>query len=92
MLCAIPDGKSFKVQVKGISNANGFYIDKSFFEGDIQRDLFLVVVLVPPVGDSSQLRFLYFLTLTRKANSRKCPHPNEMADRSSTAQDSIGVQ
>jgi hypothetical protein len=48
MLCAVPDGKPFKVQVKGISNANGFYIDKSFFEGNVQTDLYLVVVLVPP--------------------------------------------
>lgn len=49
MLCAAPDGEAFRIQVKGISTANGFYIDKSFFEGQIQTNLFLVVVLVPPV-------------------------------------------
>jgi hypothetical protein len=73
MLCAIPDGKSFKVQVKGISNAKGFYIDKSFFEGDIQRDLFLVVVLVPPFGDSSQLRFFILSHSDAKSEFSKMP-------------------
>jgi hypothetical protein len=47
MLCSVPDGSPFKIQVKGISNSAGFYIDKSFFEGAAQKDLFLVVVLVP---------------------------------------------
>jgi hypothetical protein len=46
MLCAVPDGEAFKVQVKGISTPNAFYIDKAFFEGE-QPDLFLVIVLVP---------------------------------------------
>jgi hypothetical protein len=57
MLCSVPDGQSFKVQVKGISTANAIYIDKSFFDGSIQPDLFLVVVLVPPLGNDSLLRF-----------------------------------
>ena len=57
MLCSVPDGQSFKVQVKGISTANAIYIDKSFFDGPIQQDLFLVVVLVPPLGDDSLPRF-----------------------------------
>jgi hypothetical protein len=56
MLCSVPDGFPFKIQVKGISNPNAFYIDKSFFEGDAQDDLFLVVVLVPQ-EDASPIRF-----------------------------------
>src|ERR1700677_3195484 len=50
MLCSIPDGKSFKIQVKGISNEAGFYIKDTFFKGPPQIDLFLIVVLVPKVN------------------------------------------
>ncbi len=57
MLCAVPGGEAFVVQVKGISYATGFYIDKSFFEGSIQPNLILVVVLVPPPDDNSPMRF-----------------------------------
>lgn len=57
MMCAVPDGELFKIQVKGISTANAFYIDKSFFEGQVQADLFLVVVLVPPIEEESPFRF-----------------------------------
>ena len=73
MLCAIPDGKSFKVQVKGISNANGFYIDKSFFAGSTQRDLFLVVVLVPPIGDGAQIRFFVLSHANARTEFSKMP-------------------
>jgi hypothetical protein len=57
MLCTVPDGEPFKIQVKGISTANAFYIDKSFFERPIQANLFLVVVLVPPIESESTFRF-----------------------------------
>jgi hypothetical protein len=52
MLCCAPNGKAFKVQVKGLSDKYGFYIDKSFFEGE-DEDLFLVVVLVPLAEDGA---------------------------------------
>ena len=57
MLCAVPGGEAFVVQVKGISHASGFRIDKPFFEGGIQLNLILVVVLVPLPGDNSHMRF-----------------------------------
>ncbi len=57
MLCSVPNGAPFKIQVKGISGEYGFYIDKSFFEGKTQQNLFLVVVLVPPLGDDAPFRF-----------------------------------
>jgi len=57
MLCAVPDGRTFKVQVKGLSNRNGFYIDKSFFEGVTQDDLYLVVVYVPPLSTADPVEF-----------------------------------
>lgn len=72
MLCSVPDGKPFKVQVKGISNPNGFYIDKSFFEGDAQRDLFLMVVLVPADVDSS-MRFVVLSHADAKSEFSKMP-------------------
>jgi hypothetical protein len=84
MLCTVPDGKPFKVQVKGISNANGFYIDKSFFEGNVQTDLYLVVVLVPPLGADLPLRFFvlshedakreFSKMPTKKRDGRPYPH------------------
>jgi len=57
MLCAVPGGEAFAVQVKGMSYASAFYIDKPFFEGNIQPSLFLVVVFVPPPADNSPMRF-----------------------------------
>src|SRR5262249_7807694 len=56
MLCSVPDGDTFKVQVKGISGTYSFYIDKSFFEG-VQPDLFLVIGWVSPPGDGSPFRY-----------------------------------
>ena len=49
MMGAVPDGKTFKIQVKGISNEAGFFVGEKFFEGDSQSDLFLVVVYVPKI-------------------------------------------
>ena len=57
MFCAVPDGRTFKVQVKGLSNRNGFYIDKDFFEGATHGDLYLVVVYVPPLGVPGPMEF-----------------------------------
>src|SRR3989304_9610157 len=57
MLCAVPDGRTFKVQVKGLSNRNGFYIDKAFFEGATRDDLYLVVVYVPPLEVPGPIEF-----------------------------------
>lgn len=57
MLCAVPNGNQFMLQVKGISSANAFYVQKSFFEGEIQSNLFLVVVLVPRIGEEKPFRF-----------------------------------
>lgn len=48
LLCAVPDGKQFKVQVKGISNAAGFYIQRRFFDPPTHNDLYLVVVVLVP--------------------------------------------
>jgi hypothetical protein len=73
MFCSIPDGKSFKVQVKGISNEAGFYIEKAFFEGPSQSDLFLTVVLVPPLGDDSPLRFFVLSHADAKKEFSKMP-------------------
>lgn len=73
MLCSVPDGQSFKIQVKGISTANAFYIDESFFEGSAQPDLFLVVVLVPRLGDDSPFRFFMLSHADAKNEFSKMP-------------------
>ncbi|HPQ44219.1 MAG TPA: hypothetical protein PKZ42_08315 [Syntrophales bacterium] len=58
LLCSIPGGKSFKVQVKGISGSYGFYVQKEFFERYSEEELFLVVVLVPK---DEQTSWRYFI-------------------------------
>jgi hypothetical protein len=73
MLCSVPDGRPFKIQVKGISTANAFYIDKSFFEGDTQQDLFLVVVLVPPLDKDPPFRFFILNHADAKNEFSKMP-------------------
>jgi hypothetical protein len=57
LLGAIPGGKAFKVQVKGISYPNAFFVQKDFFEMETQEDLFLVVVLVPEPEQHQPFRF-----------------------------------
>lgn len=49
LLCAVPKGAPFKVQVKGLSDPNFCMIQEAFFQGN-EQDLFLVVVLVPVGG------------------------------------------
>jgi hypothetical protein len=73
MLCSAPSGQTSKVQVKGISGAYGFYIDKSFFEGETQPNLFLIVVVVPPVGDNAPFRFFILNHADAKKEFSKMP-------------------
>ena len=56
LLCAVPDGKPFKVQVKGISNQAAFWVQQTFFTAPLQDDLFLIVVWVPKPEDDSASR------------------------------------
>lgn len=76
MLCSVPDGEAFKVQVKGISTRNAFYIDKSFFDAD-QPDLFLVVVLVPY---SEEEPFQFFVLSHAKAKEEFSKMPTHKRD------------
>jgi hypothetical protein len=73
MLCTVPDGPTFKIQVKGVSNRNGFYIDSSFFDGATQADLFLVVVYVPPLGSSGPMEFHVLSHAQAQAEFSKMP-------------------
>jgi hypothetical protein len=77
MLCSVPDGSLFKIQVKGISNPNGFYIDKSFFEGVTQKDLFLVVVLVPKEAASPFQFFVLSHAEAKKEFSKMRTHKRD---------------
>ena len=59
LLCSVPEGKAFKVQVKGISGSYAFYVQKEFFDKkDREEALFLVVVLVP---NDEQTSWRYFI-------------------------------
>jgi len=57
LLCSVPDGMAFKVEVKGITYAAGLRVQDIFFAGEAQNDLFLVVVHVPPPDSEGHLRF-----------------------------------
>jgi hypothetical protein len=69
MMCSIPDGKTFKIQVKGISDEWAFYIDKPFFDGATQKDLYLVVVLVPKEA-RNDLPFRFFILSHEEAQNQ----------------------
>ena len=73
LLCSVPDGKPFKVQVKGISNRAGFYIQQSFFTASLQNDLFLIVVWVPKPEDNSVSRFFVLSHKDAIKESSKMP-------------------
>lgn len=72
MICAVPDGRTLKVQVKGLSHRNGFYIKKKFFEGT-HGDLYLVVVYVPPLGVEEPLEFFVLSHKQAKNEFSKMP-------------------
>jgi hypothetical protein len=57
LLCTAPDGKAFKVQVKGISNKAGFYVQEEFFTTKAQADLFLIMAFVPKIGDDAPCEY-----------------------------------
>jgi hypothetical protein len=60
LLASVPDGRPFKVQVKGISKPWGFFLQKSFLRAKLQRNLYLVVVIVarqPLQNKSTAFRF-----------------------------------
>jgi hypothetical protein len=77
MLCAVPDGKQFSVQVKGVSTANAFRIDKSFFDPPVQDALFLIVVLVPKDDHSN---FSFFVLSHAEAQSEYEKLPKQKRD------------
>jgi len=78
LLCAVPDGKPFKVQVKGISNQNAFYAQKEFFEAPTQKDLYLVVVLV--TSDVEQLALRFFILTHEEAQKEFANMPKTKKD------------
>jgi len=60
LLAATKGRPVFEVQVKGISKKeNGVWIQKSFFDGQPQRDLFLFIVEVP--GQDKKEPFQFFI-------------------------------
>lgn len=65
------------MQVKGISTPNAFRIDKSFFEGPSQADLFLVVVLVPK---NEHLNFNFFVLSHAEAQAEFKKLPTHKKD------------
>jgi hypothetical protein len=48
LICSVPEGKAFKVQVKGLSGKTSVWIQRRFLTAPKQKNLFLIVVLVPP--------------------------------------------
>src|SRR5438552_5435665 len=66
MMGAVPDGKTFKIQVKGISNRAGFFVGEKFFEGKSQADLLLVVVYVPKINMQEPQEPMEFYILKHK--------------------------
>jgi hypothetical protein len=57
LVCSVPEGEGFKVQVKGISGKIGVFIQTAFFRQPVQKDLFLIVVLVPPLPEKFGPKF-----------------------------------
>lgn len=58
LICTSPSGHSFRVQAKGTSTPNAVRIQRDFLQGPPQKDLILVVVLVPL---ETELPYQYFL-------------------------------
>ena len=80
LLCSVPNGQTFKVQVKGCSDKNALNLGEKFLGVPAQLDLFLVVVLVPPSDSNASLRFFLLSQLEALEEWKKLP--NEKADGS----------
>jgi len=82
LICTVPDGKPFKVQVKGLSDEWDFYVQKGFFEAADQSDLFMIVVLVPsvePRGNAS-LPFRFFILSHAETKAEFSKYPTVKRD------------
>jgi hypothetical protein len=77
LLCDVPDGVPFKIQVKGISTKNAFWVQKTFFDAVRQDDLFLIVVLVPYDVESA---FRFFILSHHDAQQAFSKMPTEKKD------------
>ena len=73
LLCSVPDGESFKVQVKGMSNHAGPWIQKHFFEDQEDPQLFFIIVNVP-FDDKERFEFFIMTHGDIKSVWRKKKH------------------
>ncbi len=65
LLCASPNGKPFKVQVKSLTSGNAVLIQKTLLDTDPQPDLFFAVVLVPDKDEAPmEFRILMHCEIT----------------------------
>lgn len=57
LLCAVPEGPAFKVQVKSLTAPNFVLIPHRMLEAEPERSLFFAVVLVPPPDRDDSFEF-----------------------------------
>lgn len=74
LLCSAPEGKQFRVQVKGMRNRNGPWIQPHFFNAPADPQLFLITVNVPS-GDKEPFEFFIMTHRDAKAAWRKRKRP-----------------
>ena len=59
LLCASPNGRPFKMQVKSLTTGNAVLIQRAMLDTEPQPDLFFAVVIVPAADDDPmQFRIL----------------------------------
>ncbi|MGO9013623.1 MAG: hypothetical protein ACLQF0_01460 [Dissulfurispiraceae bacterium] len=89
MMCSVPEGQAFKIQVKGISNPRDFWVNKSFFDGPTQPNLYLVVVLVSKEAQDD-LSFHFFILSHEEAQKEFNKLPITKKDGSPITQFGLG--
>jgi hypothetical protein len=79
LIASVPDGQPFKIQVKGIRNQNGLWVQSTFFKAKPQDDLFLIIVLMakPNIENSALFRFFILSHRQAIAEGKAMPVPFE---------------
>jgi len=76
LFCSLPHSSPLKIEIKGISGANGFNIKKEFFELTEDSQRFLIVVLVP----QNDAPFRFFILSHKEARSEFSKMPEKRKD------------
>lgn len=70
--CSVPDGPTFKVQVKGISDVGPVRMQEHVFTKPMQKDLYFAIVIVP-LREEERVRFFIMTHAQVQEENKRLP-------------------